>query len=540
MWRLAAVLGVMVCLAAAQASGSWRVTKDSWSAEDEAGFSRFVAAIGASNCSSAQSCLRDPANPYRATDKRFVDIDADCAKWPYLLRGYYAWKNGLPFSYVDWVSGRGGDLRHSKQSNRPAGRRALIDRGAGIDGPGALRLLLDEVTSASYRTDAGQKAGPLADFYSPAIAPGSIRPGTVIYDINGHVGIVYRVEADGRIHYMDAHPDFTISRSVYGAQFGKSPLRLGGGLKNWRPQRLKGAHADGEGHLIGGRIEPVGNDKIADYSLVQYAGTEGGDESNARFVYNGEEMGFYAYVRTAVSGGKMNYNPLFELKSAMRTLCNDLKDRAQYVDLAISQKLDRRPHPETLPDNIYGTDDGEWELYATSSRDARLKAGFAQVYRDMAAMIDMWVTRDPKLVYDGLDLRADLQKTYAAESAACTITYLNSAKRPVAMRFDDMTRRLFALSFDPFHCIELRWGASGEERAGCPDGTYKRRWYEAERRLRNQPDRTYDIFMGFDLDRLNRAVKGSGIDDPPPVDVKALIDAMPPQVPLEPMKPVGR
>jgi hypothetical protein len=30
---------------------------------------------------------------------------------------------------------------------------------------------------------------------------------------------------------MDAHPDFTISRSVYGAQFGQSPAALGGGLK---------------------------------------------------------------------------------------------------------------------------------------------------------------------------------------------------------------------------------------------------------------------------------------------------------------------
>jgi hypothetical protein len=100
--------------------------------------------------------------------------------------------------------------------------------------------------------------------------------------------------------------------------------------------------------------------------------------------------------------------------------------------------------------------------------------------------------------------------------------------------------RLYAMSFDPFHCVELRWGAGGEERDSCPDSERKLKWYEAEQRLRNQSDRTYNIQMGFDLDELNRHVKGSGIDQPPPIDIEALIDAMPDQVPLNPMKPVGR
>src|SRR5580658_5212738 len=94
---------VMLCLGAvgAEAAGQWRILRDHWTADDEAGFGKFVAAIGASNCSSSESCLRDEANPYRKTDQRFIDIDVDCAKLPYLLRGYYAWKNGLPFGYVD-------------------------------------------------------------------------------------------------------------------------------------------------------------------------------------------------------------------------------------------------------------------------------------------------------------------------------------------------------------------------------------------------------------------------------------------------------
>ena len=43
--------------------------------------------------------------------------------------------------------------------------------------------------------------------------------------------------------------------------------------------------------------------------FVQYVGTEPNktqDVKKARFLYNGQELGFYEYVRVAVSGGKMD------------------------------------------------------------------------------------------------------------------------------------------------------------------------------------------------------------------------------------------
>jgi hypothetical protein len=96
------------------------------------------------------------------------------------------------------------------------------------------------------------------------------------------------------------------------------------------------------------------------------------------------------------------------------------------------------------------------------------------------------------------------------------------------------------MSFDPYDCIELRWGGAGEERASCPEGPEKLRWYEDEQRLRNQIDRTYDISMDFSRDDLERHRKGSGVDDAPSVDVKALIDGMGDQVPFTGMTPIGR
>jgi hypothetical protein len=543
MLRALVLATLLLCLCAGNAeAGSWHITKDHWTQADEDGFGKFVAAIGASNCSSSESCLRDEANPYRKTDQNFVDIDVDCAKWPYLLRGYYAWKNNLPFGYVNGVSGEGGDLRFTHTANRATSRHDIVDGGHGIDGPAALRELIGTVFSGTYRTDAGERHGVLSDFYSPALKPGSIHPGSIVYDVNGHVGIVWKVDEDGRIYYMDAHPDYTVTRSVYGAQFGQSPMRLGGGLKNWRPFKLVGAHKAG-GNLIGGHLAYAENDQIADFSLVQYVGTEPNpkqDVAKARFVYNGNELGFYEYVRVAVSGGRMDFNPVYELKATMKTLCNDLNDRAQYVDLDIKDGISVKPHPDRLPDNIYGSSNVEWETYSTPSRDARIKAAFIQFYKDLAEMIDLWVKRDPRIVYDGNFLKDDLAKAYAEQSQACTITYLSSAKRPVPMTFDDMMHRLFAISFDPYHCVELRWGAAGDERDSCTDGKAKQRWYDAEQRLRNQPDRTYDISMAWTVDELNHRIKGSGLDHPPPVDIKALIDTMPDRVQFGGMTPVGR
>src|SRR6201996_1397251 len=250
---------------------SWRITKDHWDTSDEAGFGAFLAALGDSGCSSSQSCLRDQANPWRGSDRGFLDIDVDCAKLPYLLRAYYAWKNGLPFSYVDGVAGS----RFGHAANRIVSRAGMIDHGNGIDGPAAIRTMIDNVYSGTFRTDAAHDTAIPADFYSPALAPGSIRPGTLIYDTNAHVAIVYRVDEAGRIYYMDAHPDFAISRSVYGPQFGQSPAALGGGLKNWRPQQLVGAQWR-DGRLVGGHYALARNSQIADFSLVQYAGTEPG------------------------------------------------------------------------------------------------------------------------------------------------------------------------------------------------------------------------------------------------------------------------
>jgi hypothetical protein len=547
-WGIAAAItaallaGVAPAYAAAEPrSGVWTITKNEWSEADEKGFSEFVKAIGHSNCTGTVECLRSDANAYRDTDPKALKFLADCADFPYMLRAYYAWKNGLPFAFVDGTAGEG-DQKFN-EGNRTVSRRDLVDHGGGLPAVELLTQIHNGVWTGTYRTDASEKTVAWSDFYSPKIQPGSIRPGTAIYDVNGHVGIVYDIEDDGRIDYMDAHPDFSVTRSTFGAQFGQSPMRLGGGIKNWRPIKLIGAEKEEDGRLIGGHIVATPNDQIADFSLEQYRGNvpgTSGDGENARFQYDGIEIGYFEYVRVAIAGGKMEYNPVYEVKATMRTLCNDLKDRALYVDMAIKDGLQKKAQPQKLPNNIYGADDLAWETYSTPSRDARIKTAAAQFYMDLQKMIFFWQKRDPRIVYDGLYLKEDLQKIYEEESAACTISYTNSKGDVVTLGFDEIMHRLFALDFDPYHCIERRWGASGAELETCEDGDMKTRWYAAEQRLRNQIDRTYEVYMGFSLTQLEDAVVNSGADRPPTTDIKALIDSIGQQTRFVGMLPVGR
>lgn len=523
-------------------SGIWTITKAEWTPADEKGFGDFVKAIGHSGCDNTIACLRNPANPYRGTDPKSLKFEGDCADFPYMLRAYYAWKNGLPFGFVNGVAGKGSDIRFYGGGNRPSSRRDLVDRGGGMN---ALQMLQDvhvDVSTATYRTNPAIDDGVLPDFYSPKIQPGTIHPGTAIYDTNGHVGIVYDVEPDGRIDYMDSHPDFSVTHSVYGAQFGQSPARLGGGLKNWRPMKLVGAR-EVNGKLIGGHIELAHNSVIPDFSMEQYTGNvagQKGDGDGALFQYKGVPLGFYEYVRAAISGGSPTYNPVYELRSGIQTICNEMHDRVMAVDLAIKDGIDKKPEPAHLPDNVYTAGDPTWEAYASPSRDARLKAAFAQLYIDLEKEIFMYNQRDPRIVYDGVFLKQDLQKIYKEQAAACTITYTNSRGQPVNLGFEDVAQRLFRLDFDPYHCAEHRWGATGAEAESCTDDATKTRWYKAEQRLRNSADRDYTSHMGFDVAQLEKVSTVAGADTPPTVDVKGLIDHIGERVAFVGMKPVGR
>ncbi|HEU0095261.1 MAG TPA: hypothetical protein VFQ52_02315, partial [Rhizomicrobium sp.] len=194
-----AALIVALSSVPAFAGTSVRIQSESWTAGDERGYGEFITAIGESGCRTVDACLRGPANPFRASDPPDFRFRSDCADLPYFLRFYYAWKRGLPFSYVSDVSARGRvrDIRYSPKGNQVEARRDVL---SGDDGLRVLNALRDRISSATYRIHPALDGN---DLYSPALMPHGIRPGTVIYDPNGHLAIIWRIEPDGRIRYID-------------------------------------------------------------------------------------------------------------------------------------------------------------------------------------------------------------------------------------------------------------------------------------------------------------------------------------------------
>ena len=119
-----------------------------------------------------------------------------------------------------------------------------------------------------------------------------------------------------------------------------------------------------------------------------------------------------------------------------------------------------------------------------------------------------------------------IPRIWQEEASACSFSYLRSDQSEVVLDLHELQRRLFALSFDPYHCPERRWGAADQpELSTCPDDPVKQAWYDAEQRLRNQIERTYETRMGFSLRQLQARVPGSGVDDPPDVDLGVLLSA---------------
>jgi hypothetical protein len=515
---------------------AWRITKTEWSEADENAYSRFVQTIGRSTCTTLESCLAISGNPYfSAEDPEFT---GDCADMAYILRAYFAWKNGLPFSYqhaMRTADGKPEDLRYSTNGNVVAGRRDAVGSQP-VRAGGFIGRIGGEVSTAMFRTHPNNGDGAMFDdFYPVAINRDAVRPGVLAYDIYGHVGIVYDILADGRILVIASHPDRSVTRTTYGANFLRSKPDLGAGLKGWRPIRLEGATRQADGHFTGGRIRAARNADIPHYSLEQFYGNQpnpSGDWRYGDFVVANRSVDYYDYIRRKLASPDFRYNPVDELRNGMQTLCGAVRDRKVAVERAVTAGFPKRNPPDRLPPNIFGTY-GDWENYSTPSRDARLKVAYVDLRRNIQEFVDSLAKgEDAGVAYNGDNLARDLWEAYNQEKEACTFTYWRSDDSRVRLNLGHVQDRLWDLSFDPYHCPERRWGATDLELATCTDDELKTRWYNAQRYLRNQAERTYDVRMDFTLDELKPPSVappeegGLGVEAPPDVDLRGYLASL--------------
>ncbi len=458
-----------------------------WNDRMDREWSVFIERLGAAvrdrRCTRVDRCLRDPtANSLYdpQTDARMRLDDIDCADLPYVLRGYYAFKRRLPFGFVSAVRAhRARDIRYALdvypthwQSWNNFPRPRDVFHGA-----------VDLAHSGMYRTPAEVEGG---DFYPVRVTPATLRPGAIYYDPNGHVLVVAEVRADGVIHLIDGHPDGSLTWRRFGVGYAIGSHRLGGGFKNFRPLRW-------ENH----RLERTRNSELADLDpSAQW--------DRAQWTVAGVAGTYHDWVRASMARADAPVDPVRDFREQVQGVCRELVDRASMIEESRASGLAAGPHPNYLPWNIYGTT-GDWETWSTPSRDARIRVLFREL-RDVVAAQPAGGTN-----------RTAMRAIWNEETARaeCSVRYTASTGGSVTLTMGEVLDRLFALSFDPYHCPERRWGApeGSAELARCGDDAVKRAWYRAEQRLRNQVDRQYGVATPLTF----------GPEQPPDVDPRGVL-----------------
>jgi hypothetical protein len=243
----------------------------------EARFDEFVATIGrhvaAGHCHTLQRCNNDPnINPLYEGSERPLHFRADCADVPYFLRAYFAYRNGLPFTFADHMAGRGHDPRYLRNSH-PVG----LHRWDEYTTPRALLQSVGSIVHSGYMRTAPEIEN--SDFYQASVDRGGIHPGTVYYDPNGHVLVVYEIHGDGDILLFDGHPDNSLSHPHFSDRYPVGGSSMGGGFKNFRPVFVQN-----------GTVVQKPNSSLADFG-------GGAPFDRNQFRIAGRSVGYHAWVR---------------------------------------------------------------------------------------------------------------------------------------------------------------------------------------------------------------------------------------------------
>lgn len=439
-----------------------------WDDQAEVEWATFVQKIGearaSGRCTSVNACLNDASiNPLKKPGDGNLNVFADCADLPMELRAYFAAKTGRPFQFVSTAeANEGADVRYGKGIH-PVAFRDMREFPT-------LQGLMSGV-SASVHSGMFRMAGDVeaTDTYPIDVTKDSVKPGVVFYDPNGHVLIVYKVEADGTVRLMDGHPDNSLTFGILSEKFAVGGAAQGGGFRKFRPIAF-----DGRSFTRTPNARLTGS-KYAWSATAQY----------------GKGRGYYDWVRERLSNGAP-MQPEQQFKELTTQLCSDLGDRATAVAGAARVA---NGNLGAVPPNIYGAS-GEWEELSTPSRDARLKASFrgiATFIKETRTLVDQ---RSSKIAFAGssAQLTAKYKETWAGLATSCKITYKNSAGAAVTLTLADVEARLFDLSFDPYHCVEMRWGAhptKTAEMASCRTSAAHMQRFADERKQRNAIDREY-------------------------------------------------
>lgn len=489
---------------------AWKVKKTTWSSQDEAEFADFVRSIGnaveSKKCGTVEACMRSKANPFYSSDPSGLAYFSDCADFPYFMRAYFAWKKGLPFSFVSAVEFRDPadadrDARYPKAGLKPSRRtdtvassktgRVLFPSALDILGSkgGGRMLLSDSISTGTFRMPVLPNANePLNDFYPVSMDRSGIKTGTALYGAQGHAALVYRVNKDGSIDLIDAHPGNYLTFTHYGSEMERSRQEHGAIFKAFRPIQLVGATPDDEGNLIGGTVVVSPDSAIRSVSYDQVKKSFGGWDP------------YYLWLRQHLSGNSTGFkvDVLKSFEDSIAKLCEKVIKRQKAVQVTLQKGVDAKPHPDKLPNNIFGAD-GEWEDESTPGGDTDLRGLYKQTVDSLKYNVKQLASKNSTFVYKGKNLAQDLFNVYRTGANSCPVSYANSSGNSVTLDLEQIRLRMFLISFDPYDCADLRWGDIELAVKNCGEDV---RWYNAEQYLRNLTARDTSAFHGYDINGL--------------------------------------
>lgn len=419
------------------------------------------------------------------------------------------------------------DPRYARAGNWVAGRTWVTDQTKVDFYNGWVQKLRNSASTATLRIwrnegetyyDEGSRKEineEQPDFYSPVLDSRGIVPGTVIYKTDGHTAVVYRIDQEnGNIHYIDAHPDNSITFGVVDQTWIKGMLGdsfLGGGFKNFRPIAYRKSWWSSK----------VTAQMAEDKDMGYYYSTEQFDkfpDVNARASYNEggikAQVGYLDFLRLRMSEGRYRIDPSVQFKADVQSLCKNMQIRRDSVWEATERGMHLQPHPTQLPSNIFGAQ-GDWEKFSTPGRDVVFKQRVISLTESLAKYKQLIRAKSPLLSanYTVETLKTELLNAWTTAAQACSVSYVNSNNQEVKFNLVEAIRRAPYMDYDPYICPERRYGAtSAGELASCADDAQKTDWSRHQQFLRNRTEKTPLEPMGWSLNEL-KAMPGSDAVD---------------------------
>jgi hypothetical protein len=395
---------------------------------------------------SLEPVLRDPERNFLHSylglnEDKSLPAMPDCADFPYFLRSYFAWKNGLPFSYR--ACNRGTTKKPPLCNSATISTNFVQDTVPLAKFKTLSRTLMDVVHSGNGRTALASEA---TDFYPVALRRDALWPGTIYADPYGHILVLVKwVEqtpsSPGILFAVDAQPDNSISRKRFweGTFLFADSVSAGAGFKAFRP--------------LANNRTLLSNGELPNYSTEQ------------------EELSpedFYAQVYKLINPDGLNAQQAYE--ATLTALVEQLETRLQSVEngedyFRKTLRAIEMPKGAAIFETI-----GAWEDYATPSRDMRLLIAI-NVLLNFPEKIVHYPELFNLTAQSATQVKTEIEQLHEKLITEKKIQYVRSNGKPWELSVAEILARksAFEMAYNPNDCVEIRWGAKvgTEEYASC-------------------------------------------------------------------------